>query len=168
MRRAPLRNERRRQVDALAQRKSGHRRALLLPRAGRVARVRGRVELRVASTARTVRPRRFAEKFRLHGPFVDNTFKVRHIDTCRKQCTGCGAKRIKITADLSVLRRHWTDRVLAQYKGGVFYAMRKTMWNCLGQWARSQDVEDWDLTVNVGLDGRYCVRAGGRANETYA
>ena len=53
-------------------------------------------------------------------------------------------------------------------KGGVLYAMRKNMWNCLGQWARSQDAEDYDLTVNVGLDGRYCVRAGGRANETYA
>ena len=105
---------------------------------------------------------------RLHGPFVDNTFKVRHIDTCRKQCSGCGTTRIKITADLSVLRRHWTDRVLAQYKGGVLYAMRKTMWNCLGQWARSQDVEDYDLTVNVGLDGRYCVRAGGGANQTRA
>ena len=100
----------------------------------------------------------------MHGPFVDNTFKVRHIDTCRKQCSGCGKTRIKMTADLSVLRRHWTDRVLAQYKGGVLYAMRKTMWNCLGQWARSVD-EDYDLTVNVGLDGRYCVRAG---NETYA
>jgi len=110
----------------------------------------------------------FEEKLRLHGPFVDNTFKVRHIDTCRKQCSGCGKTRIKITADLSVLRRHWTDRVLAQYKGGVLYAMRKTMWNCLGQWARSQDVEDYDLTVNVGLDGRYCVRAGGRANKTHA
>ena len=57
---------------------------------------------------------------------------------------------------------------MAQYKGGVLYAMRKTMWNCLGQWARSQDVEDYDLTVNVGLDGRYCVRAGGRANQTRA
>ena len=54
------------------------------------------------------------------------------------------------------------------YKGGVLYAMRKNMWNCLGQWARSQDAEDYDLTVNVGLDGRYCVRAGIRANETYA
>ena len=109
----------------------------------------------------------FAEQLRLHGPFVDNTFKVRHVDTCRKQCTGCGTTRIKMTADLSVLAEHWTDRVLAQYKGGVLYAMRKTMWNCLGQWARSAD-EDYDLTVNVGLDGRYCVRAGGRANETYA
>ena len=110
----------------------------------------------------------FEEQLRLHGPFVDNTFKVRHIDTCRKQCSGCGTTRIKITADLSVLRRHWADRVLAQYKGGVLYAMRKTMWNCLGQWARSQDVQDYDLTVNVGLDGRYCVRAGGRANQTRA
>ncbi len=73
-----------------------------------------------------------------------------------------------MTADLSVLRRHWTDRVLAQYKGGVLYAMRKTMWNCLGQWARQGVDEDYDLTVNVGLDGRYCVRAGGRANETHA
>ena len=106
----------------------------------------------------------FAQELRLHGPFVDNTFKVRHIDTCRLPCSGCGKTRIKMTADLSVLRRHWADRVLAQYKGGVLYAMRKTMWNCLGQWARSVD-EDYDLTVNVGLDGRYCVRAG---NETYA
>ena len=108
------------------------------------------------------------EEFRLHGPFVDNTFKVRHVDTCRKQCSGCGKTRIKMTADLAVLRRHWTDRVLAQYKGGVLYAMRKTMWNCLGQWARQGVDEDYDLTVNVGLDGRYCVRAGGRANETRA
>ena len=113
-------------------------------------------------------PRRFEEQLRLHGPFVDNTFKVRHIDTCRLPCAGCGKTRIKMTADLSVLRRHWTDRVLAKYKGGVLYAMRKTMWNCLGQWARQGVDEDYDLTVNVGLDGRYCVRAGGRANETYA
>ena len=84
----------------------------------------------------------------------------------QKSCSGCGTTRIKINADLSVLRRHWTDRVLAQYKGGVLYAMRKTMWNCLGQWDR--DDEDWDLTVNVGLDGRYCVRAGGRADKTHA
>ena len=56
-------------------------------------------------------------------------------------------------------------RVMARYKGGVLYSMRKNMWNCLGQWARSVD-EDYDLTVNVGLDGRYCVRA--RANATYA
>ena len=111
---------------------------------------------------------KFAEQLRLHGPFVDNAFKVRHIDTCRKQCSGCGTTRIKITADLAVLRRHWADRVLAQYKGGVLYAMRKTMWNCLGQWARQGVDEDYDLTVNVGLDGRYCVRAGGRANETDA
>ena len=73
-----------------------------------------------------------------------------------------------MTADLAVLKKHWADRVLAQYKGGVLYAMRKTMWNCLGQWARSQDVQAYDLTVNVGPDGRYCVRAGGRANETPA
>ena len=79
-----------------------------------------------------------------------------------------GARRLRgAAASPSVLRRHWTDRVLAQYKGGVLYAMRKTMWNCLGQWARSQD-EGYDLTVNVGLDGRYCVRAGGRANKTHA
>ena len=110
----------------------------------------------------------FAEELRLHGPFGDNSFKARHVDTCRLPCSGCGTTRIKMTADLSVLRRHWANRVLAQYKGGVLYAMRKTMWNCLGQWAQSQDVEDYDLTVNVGLDGRYCVRAGGRANETYA
>ena len=73
-----------------------------------------------------------------------------------------------MTADLAVLRRHWMKRITARYKGGVLYAMRKNMWNCLGQWARSQDAEDYDLTVNVGLDGRYCVRAGSRANETYA
>ena len=110
----------------------------------------------------------FAEELRLHGPFGDNSFKARHVDTCRLPCSGCGTTRIKMTADLSVLRRHWANRVLAQYKGGVLYAMRKNMWNCLGQWARSQDAEDYDLTVNVGLDGRYCVRAGGRANATYA
>ena len=109
----------------------------------------------------------FAQDLRLHGPFVDNTFKVRHIDTCRLQCSGCGKTRIKMTADLSVLRRHWANRILAQYKGGVLYAMRKTMWNCLGQWGQGAD-EDYDLTVNVGLDGRYCVRAGSRANETHA
>ena len=109
----------------------------------------------------------FADELRLHGPFGDNSFNVNHIDTCRLPCTGCGKTRIKMTADLSVLRLHWADRVQAQYKGGVLYAMRKTMWNCLSQWARSID-EDYDLTVNVGLDGRYCVRAGDRANETYA
>ena len=110
----------------------------------------------------------FAEDLRLHGPFGDNSFKVRHVDTCRLPCAGCGSKRIKMTADLAVLRRHWMKRITARYKGGVLYAMRKNMWNCLGQWARSQDAEDYDLTVNVGLDGRYCVRAGGRANATYA
>ena len=41
MRRAPLRNERRRQVDAVAQRKVGHCQTLLLPSAARVGRVRG-------------------------------------------------------------------------------------------------------------------------------
>ena len=40
-----------------------------------------------------------------------------------------GARRLRGASPLSVLRRHWTDRVLAQYKGGVLYAMRKTMWN---------------------------------------
>ena len=92
----------------------------------------------------------------------------RRRDGCIIAPRRCGSKRIKMTADLAVLRRHWMKRVMARYKGGVLYAMRKNMWNCLGQWARSQDADDYDLTVNVGLDGRYCVRAGGRANETHA
>ena len=30
----------------------------------------------------------FAEELRLHGPFGDNSFKVRHVDTCRLPCAG--------------------------------------------------------------------------------
>ena len=30
----------------------------------------------------------FVTELRLHGPFVDNTFKVRHVDTCRLPCAG--------------------------------------------------------------------------------
>ena len=62
-------------------------------------------------------------------------------------------------------QRDWDGRAGVDVSPSI-YAMRKNMWNCLGQWARSQDAEDYDLTVNVGLDGRYCVRA--RANATYA
>ena len=107
--------------------------------------------------------RAFAEDLRLHGPFADKTFKVRHIDTCNLPCSGCGQTRIKMSADFAVIARHWKDRVMAQYKGGLGYALRKAMWNCYGHWG-SQDVdEDYDLTVNVVADGRYCVWAGGDA-----
>ena len=106
--------------------------------------------------------RAFAEEVRLHGPFADKTFRVRHIDTCNLPCSGCRITRIKMSADLAVLARHWKDRVMAQYKGGLGYALRKAMWNCYGHWG-SQDVHDYDLTVNVGADGRYCVRTGGAA-----
>mgnify|MGYP004185700841 CR=1 FL=1 len=105
----------------------------------------------------------------MHGPFADKTFRVRHIDTCNLPCSGCGKNvtRIKMSADFGVIARHWTDRVVAQYKGGVGYAIRKTMWKCYSQWGPgpSQGVvdDDFDLTVNVGVDGRYCVRAGGDA-----
>jgi len=61
-------------------------------------------------------------------------------------------------------------RVVAQYKGGVGYATRKSMWKCYSQWGpgSSQGVvdDDFDLTVNVGVNGRYCVRAGGDATTT--
>ena len=30
----------------------------------------------------------FAEELRVHGPFGDNSFKVRHVDTCRLPCAG--------------------------------------------------------------------------------
>ena len=30
----------------------------------------------------------FAEELRLHGPFGDSSFKVRHVDTCRLPCAG--------------------------------------------------------------------------------
>ena len=30
----------------------------------------------------------FAEELRLHGPFGDNSFKARHVDTCRLPCAG--------------------------------------------------------------------------------
>ena len=89
-----------------------------------------------------------------------NTFKVRHIDTCRKQCSGCGADQ---DAADDVTRRHWTDRVLAQYKGGVLYAMRKTIVELprpVGSIAPSPNVDHGECGSR-----RSVLRAGGRPSK---
>mmetsp|Transcript_13328 Transcript_13328/g.39698 ORF Transcript_13328/g.39698 Transcript_13328/m.39698 type:complete len:179 (+) Transcript_13328:415-951(+) len=91
----------------------------------------------------------------------DKRSVVRHVDTCNLPCSGCGRLRVRMTADRAALVAHWTDRVAAGFKGGLGYALRKTMWTCRNpnQWGGAS-LDPYDLHVNVDAAGRYCVRTG--------
>jgi len=76
-------------------------------------------------------------------------------------CRGCGHTRILMTADRAALVGHWSSRIRSDFtsgaqKGGLGHALNKAVLRCSNQWA----VDDYDLHVNVDVDGKYCVRTG--------